>query len=64
MNDTQLAASEALLRACEALKDEYTRLANSVDAAAHDWPGMYAIDDAITGWKRLGTPQVVCGGVK
>jgi hypothetical protein len=42
-----LASAPYLLRELKALRDEYTRLANTVDACAHDWDGMYFVDDAI-----------------
>lgn len=48
MSDAQLIASAPeLLAACEALQNEYTRLANSIDHCSNDWRGMYKVHAAI-----------------
>lgn len=46
-NRRLIVAAPDLLRELKLLREEYTRLANTCDLTAHDWSGMYHVDEAI-----------------
>jgi hypothetical protein len=46
-NRLLVTAAPDLLREIKHLRDEYTRFVNLHDLTAHDWNGMYEVDEAI-----------------